>query len=198
MRKKKINRVLAISVVVFCLCLALALKIAFTPPRFAAGEGKAVPPPPAKKNPPWSAVSDPAQFDKVLASNFFVGSQANFRSQAGRAGSSGRPQALGKNEIRDEDTDQTFKFLGTAGLPNAPVAFFMRLEKPAKGEAKFLFLSRGERLGKSLLVAAIGEKGVTVRRGEETIELKIFDVEIKPLGSKAEDQPAQPRIKNQT
>jgi hypothetical protein len=189
MKKKKISRILAAGLVLFALLLVISLKIVLTSSRITSAGRQMGCGLIDRKASPWPSVLDSDQAQKMSDLSIFISPVV--RSQASPSESPSGPSGppLGKNEVRDRETGLAFKFLGTVGPPDHPRAIFLRIgptEGSDKNTKKYFTLAKGERLSKTIVIIQVGEKSATVRQGQETIDLKVYDVDIKPAGPKPE------------
>jgi len=181
------NKILVAALVVFGYFFVKALLVVLPAYRFQYQEPKASAGPAASPQVSLPQVVDSGQLAKLLARNSFLSALAK-KAPSSAPGAAELP-ALGENEVRDEETGTTFKFLGTLLLDETPLAFFRRLGQVPKGELKYVLLQKGKRLSKNIRIEDVGERGVKINQAGKKSDLNVFFLEIKRLGS--EKKPPQ-------
>ena len=168
-----------LALIIFGFFLVKSLLTVFSPYRFVYQENSAA----LSAEPQREALVFPdagPMVDQLKARNFFIGAPAAAKAAAAAAPEA-LPPPLGPNEIRDDETGATFKYLGTIILGEEPFAFFARIGPAPKGEGRFLFRPKGKPLSKSLRVEEVGAKSVKINQGGKKTELNVFYVDIKRL-----------------
>lgn len=176
------SKIFILALIIFGFFFMKSLLTVFSPNRFVYQENPAA----LSAGPQREALVFPdagPMVNQLKARNFFIGATAAAKTSAAAAPESTGPPPLGPNEVRDDKTGMTFKYLGTIFLGEAPLAFFARIGPVPKGEVRFLFRPKGKILSKNLRVEDVSAKSVKINQGGKKTELNVFYVDIKRLGT---------------
>jgi len=180
---RPLNKVLIAALAVFFFFFVKSLMIVFSGYRFDYQEPKAAPALSGLKNESLPQLLEMNLFNKLKERNFFLSALVAVKKTPGSAPGEPVLPPLGENEVRDQATGATFKYLGTITLSREPLAFFRKLGTVPKGEPKYLLLPKGKPLSKNIRIEDVGEKGVKVNQGGQKTNLNIFYLNIKQFGN---------------
>jgi len=176
--KIKLNKIIAISLVVFLFFSYKAIKNAFTKINLNSIEKKEYSDRFELKEGFLPPFKDPSLLQKVGASNIFISrkeeTSQKIQSESSKIESQSSP--LGKNEIKDEKTGMIFRLLGIIEKDGEYLAVFWKVDELSlnQDDKKSVIIRKGSKLSENIRIYDIGEKWVRLRIGGEKIELGIF------------------------
>jgi hypothetical protein len=176
---KSLNNILVIAWIIFSVLFVKSLITVVSPNRLRPTDQAAKAATPGLLGETLPQLLEPVLVEKLKERNFFTSALVAKKNPSAQPGQPALPP-LGPNEVRDQETGATFKFLGSLTFGETPFAIFMKVGAQ-RGEPKIFFLPKGKNLSKNIRVVDVGEKWAKAAQSGQRSDLEVFYLVYKKL-----------------